>query len=89
MSGIEQPIQAFSVPSDTDVHVGAEGGTGGLQVADGQSTKGSALDTRVLRPRNACLCRNVRLAKTAPHAKGAQRTTDPERIHSSMVAVAA
>ncbi len=46
--GDEQSVQAFAVPPDANVEVGAEYRTGGFKISERKAAQGAALDPPVL-----------------------------------------
>lgn len=89
MRGIEKAVEAFAVPSNTDVEVSSEGHTGAFDVRERDPAQDAALDPAVLRSRDPGRCGHVRLTEPSPDPKSAERPADAEHVHLAMMRTAA
>jgi hypothetical protein len=81
MGHVEESIEAFAVPSHSDIEVGTKGGAEHPDVGQRCAREVAALDPGALGRGDPRLSRDIGLPPAAADAEGAQRATDAKGIH--------
>jgi hypothetical protein len=82
---IEESIEAFAVPPDSDFEVGAKGGAEQPDVGQRCARDVAALDPGALGRGDPRLSRDIGLPPAAADTESAQRATDAKGIHGSIM----
>jgi hypothetical protein len=85
MGGIEEPIEAFAVPSNANVELGRKGGADGLDIRQHDPIHLATLDPGALGRREAGGRREIDLPPAPTDAQGTQGPADAKRVHGSMM----
>lgn len=89
MGLVEQPIERFAVPSNSEIEVGAKRAYGIEEVSDHRPCERSCLDLLDGRARDPRSHRDIDLPLPGTNSKGAECATQTNGIHTGSIASSA